>query len=98
MAAECGFCAVFKDRGEAIRRPPRACADAIFLAAALPAADAGLSKLNSMLALFADDAVALRVDGARWDDGIRPARFGRRARPNRSPTGRPVAALEEPRA
>jgi hypothetical protein len=76
----------------------RACADAIFLAAALPATDAGLSKLNSMLALFADDAVTLRVDGARRDDGIRPARFGRRARPNRSLTLRSSSALEEPRA
>jgi hypothetical protein len=51
MAADCGFCAVFKDRGEAYNAGRRsACADAISKSRLRRAqASAGLSKLNSML-------------------------------------------------
>jgi hypothetical protein len=54
MAADCGFCAVFKDRGEAYNAGLRStCADAFSSTRLrLPPADAGLSKLNSMLGSF----------------------------------------------
>jgi len=54
MAADCGFCAVFKDRGEAYNAGLRStCAGTISKSRLrLPPAGAGLSKLNSMLGSF----------------------------------------------
>jgi len=50
MRPACGYCVVFKDRGEAKRRP---CGHQMrtspFRDAAMPTEGAGLSKLNSML-------------------------------------------------
>jgi hypothetical protein len=55
MAADCGFCAVFKDRGEALRRLVFAhVGHAIQDVSPRRPADAGLSKLNSMLGSFCD--------------------------------------------
>ena len=48
----CGYCAVFKDRWEAERRPAGANGGRALVSRVLHAgpADAGLSKLNNMLA------------------------------------------------
>jgi hypothetical protein len=66
-----------------------ACADAIFFSRLRsPAAGAGLSKLNSMLASSCKRRGALRVDAQGSTAHTQPARFGRHARPNRSSTVR----------
>jgi hypothetical protein len=60
MAADCGFCAVFKDRGEAYNAGRgRVCWSRHMRRIHAIPADAGLSKLNSMLGSFAAGALEL---------------------------------------